>query len=326
MPRELKDVEVQYISLVNKGANKQKLMLYKSDDYQPEEEKVVVAEPVQKSNATLLEKVMSAVKGVLIKEDDKPSFRVTMERQKAWNSLWDSYNVMRDVMYDILWWTNSETPKADIEKELDEFKKYILETLGTVGIEKSAELVKADKEKSIKVQKTESPVNAKLLKEFEQGISKLNNVFSEIKSGDVIKEEDEMKAEDIQKAMEQVLAPLTEGIESLKSDLGKVSEKVGVLEKGTEDAVQKAEDATKTAGEVTGQVEKTAEEVIKSALGPIAETLSGISETVKSVSERVEKLESVRKSSSVSGDEPAGGKEVKKTAGVFDSAFGFSGK
>jgi methyl-accepting chemotaxis protein len=324
MPRELKDVEVQYISLVNKGANKQKLMLYKSADYQPEDAKV--EEPVQKSNATLLEKVMSAVKGVLIKEDDKPSFRVSMERQKAWDSLWDSYNVMRDVMYDILWWSNSDTPKADIEKELDEFKKYILETLGTVGIEKSAELAKADKEKAIKVQKTESPVNAKLLKELEQGISKLNNVFSEIKSGDVIKEEDEMKAEDIQKAMEQVLAPFAQSIESLKSDVSKVSEKVGALEKGTEDAVQKAEDATKTAGEVTDKVEKTAEEIIKSALEPISTTLGEISEAVKGVSGRVEKLESVRKSSSVSGDEPAGGKEVTKSAGVFDNAFGFRGK
>ena len=325
MPRELKDVEVQYISLVNKGANKQKLMLYKSADYQPEEEKVV--EPVAKGNETILEKVMNAVKGVLVKEDSKPSFKASMEKQQAWNSLWDSFYVMRDVLADILWWSDTETPKADIEKELDEFKKFILDTLGTVGVQKSAELMKADKEKATKVLKMDKPVSAKLVKEFEQSMNKLNNIFSEIKSGNIVKEEeDEMKAEDIQKAMEQVLAPLTQGIETLKSDLGEVSEKVDALEKGTEDAVQKAEDANKTAGQATEKVEKTAEEVIKSALEPISESLASISETVKGVSARVEKLENLRKSSSVNGDGSNDGEQVKKSAGVFDNAFSFNGR
>jgi archaellum component FlaC len=311
MPRELQDVQVNYISLVSKGANKQNLMLYKSADYKPDGDK----QEVEKSDEGFVTKIVKGVMSLL--KSSSPSFSASMEKAQAWNSIWDAFYVMQDVIFDIMW-SDSDTKKADIATELDAFTKFVVDCIDQYGIKKSADLIKSDKEKHLSLLKSQTGMSPKLLKKFEDSLTSLTQAVGDLKSNTSVEkgEVEDMNAEDIAKAIGKSLEPITEAVSTLKSEVTAIGNKVGALEKGN------TENPAPAATETT--VEKTADELIKEALAPLTETINAIKAEVSGVSNKVQAIENLRKSASASAEDPVVKSEVKKSEEVsFSGAFGF---
>lgn len=242
MPR-MKDLDIDFISLVNKGANKQTVKIYKSDD------KPLSSDDEEfRGFFNVLKSFFTKEK----KEDIKKSTYVTDFNQLVGEKVVEErIREARWALMDALENTLLEPTIIDkaghIATQIDAFKDYVLNTVNTVGIQKSIEQIK------------------------------------EIKKS---KEEEEMKAEDIKKMLDDALAPIKEELKILKGDEG-----------------------TKGQEETT---EPTQEEIIAKA----------IEEATASLKEEITELKKSRKAPQSLDHMGAEGKEIKKSyIGAFESMF-----
>ena len=174
MPR-MKDLDIDFISLVNKGANKQTVKIYKADE-----------EPVN-SDDEEFRGFFNVLKSFFTKdkkEDIKKSTYVTDFNQLVGEAVIEErIREARWALMDSLENTLLEptiTDKAGyMAIQIDAFKNYVLNTVNTVGIQKSLEQIK------------------------------------EIRKS---KEEEEMKAEDIKKMLDEALSPIKKELEELKGE------------------------------------------------------------------------------------------------------------
>lgn len=174
MPR-MKDLDIDFISLVNKGANKQTVKIYKADE-----------EPVN-SDDEEFRGFFNVLKSFFTKdkkEDIKKSTYVTDFNQLVGEAVIEErIREARWALMDSLENTLLEptiTDKAGhMAIQIDAFKNYVLNTVSTVGIQKSLEQIK------------------------------------EIRKS---KEEEEMKAEDIKKMLDEALSPIKKELEELKGE------------------------------------------------------------------------------------------------------------
>ncbi len=174
MPR-MKDLDIDFISLVNKGANKQTVKIYKADE-----------EPIN-SDDEEFRGFFNVLKSFFTKdkkEDIKKSTYVTDFNQLVGEAVIEErIREARWALMDSLENTLLEptiTDKAGhMAIQIDAFKNYVLNTVNTVGIQKSLEQIK------------------------------------EIRKS---KEEEEMKAEDIKKMLDEALSPIKKELEELKGE------------------------------------------------------------------------------------------------------------
>ena len=172
MPR-MKDLDIDFISLVNKGANKQTVKIYKSVD-----------EPVNDEEFRGFFNVMKSFFAKEKKEEVKKSTYVTDFNQLIGEKVVEErIREARWALMDSLENTLLEPTITDkvghIATQIDAFKVYVLNTVNTVGIQKSIEQIK------------------------------------EIKKS---KEEEEVKVEDIKKMLDDALAPIKEELKVLKGE------------------------------------------------------------------------------------------------------------
>lgn len=175
MPR-MKNLDIDFISLVNKGANKQTVKIYKSDK-----------EPVD-SNEEEFRGFLNVFKNFFAKEkqqikkseyitDFNTLVGETLIGDRIREARWALMDSLENTLLD-----STITDKAThMSNQIDAFKEYVLNTVNTVGIQKSLEQIR------------------------------------EIKKS---KENEDMKPEDIKKMLDEALNPIRDEIKVLKGDEG----------------------------------------------------------------------------------------------------------
>lgn len=223
MPR-MKDIDIDFISLVNKGANKQTVKIYKSDK-----------EPVN-SNEEEFRGFFNVIKSFFNKDKQqvKKSEYITdfntlvgeaVMEQRIRDARWALMDSLENTLLD-----STVTDKAThMANQIDAFKAYIINTVNTVGIQKSLEQMQ------------------------------------EIKKS---KEDEEMKAEDIKKMLDDALNPIRDEIKVLKGEEEPPTGDEGIEGEGAEKEPTQEEIIAKAIKEVTGPLMDEIAELKKSRRAP----------------------------------------------------------
>lgn len=173
MPR-MKDLDIDFISLVNKGANKQTVKIYKAD-----EEPVNSADEEFRGFFNVLKSFFTKDKQPLKKSEYITDFNTlvgeAVMEQRIRDARWALMDSLENTLLD-----STITDKANhMSTQIDAFKAYIINTVSTVGIQKSLEQIQ------------------------------------EIKKS---KEDEDMKPEDIKKMLDEALSPIKKELEELKGE------------------------------------------------------------------------------------------------------------
>lgn len=246
---QMKKIDIDFISLVNKGANKQTVKIYKADKkpVDSEDEEFRGFFNVMKSFFTKDKKEKIAKEAPTKPTDFNQVIGLVETEERIRQARWTLMDVLENILD-----SAAITDKASaMSTEIDKFKTYVVGTVNAVGIAKALEEVRS-------------------IKKYES-------------------EDEDMKAEEIKKMLDDALAPIKDELKVLK---------------GEEEALEDEK------GEET-QPEQTQEEVIAKAIKEVTETL---------MNEITELKKSRRAPQSL--DTGAEGKEVKKSyIGAFEGMF-----
>lgn len=173
MPR-MKDLDIDFISLVNKGANKQTVKIYKAD-----EEPVNSDDEEFRGFFNVLKSFFTKDKQQLKKSEYITDFNTLVGEAVMEQRIRDARWALMDSLENTLLEPTIADKAGHMAIQIDAFKNYVLNTVNTVGIQKSLEQIK------------------------------------EIRKS---KEDEDMKPEDIKKMLDEALSPIKKELEDLKGE------------------------------------------------------------------------------------------------------------
>lgn len=210
----MKDVDVDFISLVSKGANKQKIQIYKADE-----------EPDTPSNEDIEEVTgfFNVLKSFFTKEETKEEVKVKgfnerITTREVMDNIWRVNDTLVSVMRDVLAGPVKDK-EAAISTAIDEHGTYLKTKLkGVNSIQKSdflndeggVEDMKREDLQEI-VKEAMAPINEKI-----EAIEKELNP----EAPEVDEKGEGVTKEDIAKAVAEALTPLSERIDKIESHKG----------------------------------------------------------------------------------------------------------
>lgn len=223
MPR-MKNIDIDFISLVNKGANKQTVKIYKAD-----EEPVDSNEEEFRGFFNVLKSFFTKDKQTVKKSEYITDFNTLVGEavleQRIRDARWALMDSLENTLSD-----STITDKASyMSTQIDAFKNYIINTVNTVGIQKSLEQIK------------------------------------EIKKS---KEDEDMKPEDIKKMLDEALNPIREEIKVLKGEEDPPAGDEGIEGEGTKTEPTQEELIAKAIDEATKPLMNEITELKKSRRAP----------------------------------------------------------
>jgi len=307
IPGEMSDMDIDMISLVRKGANGQKIQIYKSDDSdetEGDEEAQGLLEVLKfYFNKGKVQKADEAAKPAA--KIPKKTFSSMMAVNDITENMWRANDTLRSVMRDIINNEEITDKKAALLQAVDEYSAYMKDKVNVSTIAKSAAFFDVPESVIEKAGKKVSSKNLTALRDAQKALSAVieeaegpknpeddpdeekNKEGNEKPGGE--KEDGEVKKEELTNVMK----------EALEDILKPIAERLDKIEKSDTDVTEEEEAA-----------EGNIAEVVKSA----------ISEAVKPINERLEKIEKSRAlPRSKEGDEP---NQVQKSeAGIYDGFF-----
>lgn len=223
MPR-MKDIDIDFISLVNKGANKQTVKIYKAG-----EEPVDSNEEEFRGFFNVLKSFFTKDKQAVKKSEYITDFNTLVGEavleQRIRDARWALMDSLENTLSD-----STITDKASyMSTQIDAFKNYIINTVNTVGIQKSLEQIK------------------------------------EIKKS---KEDEDMKPEDIKKMLDEALNPIRDEIKVLKGEEESPAGDEGTEGEGTKTEPTQEELIAKAIDEATKPLMNEITELKKSRRAP----------------------------------------------------------
>ena len=300
VPGEMSDMDISMISLVRKGANKQKIQIYKEDECEDSEDSE--ADEVK----GLIGVLKSYFSGKVQKADEaakkpKKTFAGMMAVNDITENMWRANDTLRSVMRDIINNEEVSDKKAALLQAVDEYSAYMKSKVNTAAIAKGDSFFDVPE---TEIQKAGKKVSGKNLEALKAAQRALSAVISEAepepepsekdKDNHGEKEAEEVKKEELtevmKQAMEAALKPINDRLDKIeKEDSASEQEE-------TEEGEDKTEDIT---------------EIIKSVIG----------EALSPLESRLEKVEKSRgMARSLEGEEKAGRIE-KEAEDVFDGYF-----
>lgn len=298
VPGEMSDMDISMISLVRKGANRQKIQIYKEDVCEEQED------PEADEVKGLLGVLKSYFAGKVQKAEEtakkpKKTFAGMMAVNDITENMWRANDTLRNVMRDII--NNEEVAdkKAALLQAVDEYSAYMKSKVNTAAIAKGDSFFDVPE---AEIQKAGKKVSGKNLEALKAAQRALSAVISEAepeseppeKDNNGEKEAEEVKKEELteimKQAMEAALKPINDRLDKIeKEDADGEQEETG-------DAVEGTEAIT---------------EIIKSVIG----------EALSPLENRLEKVEKSRgMARSLEGEEKTG-KIEKEADDVFDGYF-----
>lgn len=276
---ELKNVDVQWVSLVSRGANQKTFEIFKSADYEPGEE---VSQMDDKKELSKNEKgLVSTLKkwmvdnGFLGEKEEVEKGVSPISYQVNYSQAVEEVNVregmeriefmfelLRDTIWNIFYLDEDvENPTEAVREAVQEFSEHIVEIINNepAQVQKWAQEVKKQKEEG---GINEMAVEQKL-EELTKGINGMTEMLSGLsdrveeleKQEDV--EETEEEVEKSEEETEEVEDEVVKSIESLTDNVSKAIDKLESLEERVE-TVEKARDISHDPGD---DVEKSEEEI-----------------------------------------------------------------
>lgn len=211
----MKDVDVDFISLVSKGANKQKIQIYKADE-----------EPENLNNEDIEDVTgfFNVLKSFFTKEETKEEVKVKgfnerITTREVMDNIWRVNDTLVSVMRDVLAGPVKDKETA-ISAAIDEHGAYLKTKLkGINGIKKTdflndeggtEDMKKEDLQEIIK--EVINPINEKT-EAIEKELNPEEPQKTETKEEGITKE-------DIAKAVKEALSPLSERIEKIENHKG----------------------------------------------------------------------------------------------------------
>lgn len=294
IPGEMSDLDINMISLVQKGANKQKIQIYKEDDAGDEQEQ----ETEEKGLFHLLKSYFS--KDTIEKADTpKKTFAGMMAVNDITENMWRANDTLRSVMRDIINNEEIKDKKVALLQAIDEYCSYMKEKINVSKIAKGDRFFDIPEVEIEKAGKKVSSKNLEALKEAHKALAGvIGDAEPDMESdggSNVNKEDIEVKKEDLAEVMKQTMA------DALKP----INDRLDKIEKA--ENVEIEQDNKESAGE-NGQEDIT--EILKSVVG----------EALKPIESRLEKVEKSRGlPRSLEGDEEQ--KRIEKETDVFDGLF-----
>lgn len=314
-PGEMRDVDVQFVSLVTKAANKKRFTLFKSADYEEDE---TASEEEAKQAVGFLQHVKKFFMGgdeehqEIAKADattavaEPATFGAVIAQEEARSQMWRIFDAISTVFWNIFRSQSSNKRKL-LETSLDEFKAKVLENFDKLT---QVKVAKGEEGEEYDIEKAGAKISATRLKALEEAHAYLTKVITEAK-GDgaaatgteaaVTKQDEEeidMKKEELQAIMKSAVE---EAVKPLQERLDKI-------EKGDEG---EGDPAAAAAGDDSQELTAASvAEIVKSAVG----------EATKDLGERLTRVEKARGLSNQPDDEGEGQqRQVQKSA---DSEWG----
>ncbi len=298
IPGEMSDMDINMISFVRKGANKQKIQIYKEDETEEQEE---LAEDEVKGLFGVLKsyftgKVQKAEEAT---KKSKKTFAGMMAVNDITENMWRANDTLRSVMRDII--NNEEVvdKKAALLQAVDEYATYMKNKVNTAAIAKGdsffdvpeIEIQKAGKKvssKNLEALKAAQRALAIVIREAEPEASKKEN-----DNNDEEKEAEEVKKEELTEIMKQ----------AMETALKPINDRLDKIEK--EDVTNEQEES------IEGVEDENIAEIIKSVM---KEALNPLESRLK----KVEKSRGMAKSLEGEGTE---GKIEKEANDTFEGYF-----
>ncbi len=289
VPGEMSDMDISMISLVRKGANKQKIQIYKEDECEDQE--------VDEAKG-LLSVLKSYFIGKAQKADEevkkpKKTFAGMMAVNDITENMWRANDTLRSVMRDII--NNEEVAdkKAALLQAIDEYSAYMKSKVNTASIAKGDSFFDVPEMEIQKAGKKVSNKNLEALKAAQKALAAvISEAEPETKLGEKEpskgeKEEEEVKKEELteimKQTMEDALKPINDRLDKIeKADSGREQEEV------------------KEEAEETENVTEIIKSIITKALCPLEDRLEKVEksrgiarslETEKTTGKKIEKDE-----------------------------------
>lgn len=227
VPGEMEDIDVDYISLVKKGANKQEIAIYKEDSDQSEEEK----EPVEKS---FFEHMKAFFSKQDIEKAEKqvpvPSFASKMATEDVMNNLYRASDTFNGTIREIAR-SDIKDKQAAYANTIDEFSSYMKTKLSTKSIAKS--------DAFFDLQKEEEELNTEELQEIIKSTveevvkplkEKIETIEKEEQPEEVSKSEKEkMDAEEMAASIKDIVKEAVGGtLEDMEKRLSGIEKSRGI--------------------------------------------------------------------------------------------------
>lgn len=234
MPR-MTDVDVDYISLVKKGANRQKIQIYKAEDFKPE-----TSDNEQIKEVTGFFNAIKSffIGGEVRKADNKlfEGFKERMTTHEVMDNIWRVNDILVSVMKDIL---NSdiEDKEEALNTAIDEHGAYLKAKMkGINSIKKTEKFFRKERGGNEKMKKEELiEIINESLNPIKERIDILEKKLNQEGDESIEKETEYITKEDIAKAIKEAIVPLNERIEKIENFKGisKQIDDVGPINKST---------------------------------------------------------------------------------------------
>lgn len=176
VPGEMSDIDVDFLSLVRKGANKQTIQIYKADESENAPEQPTESDKELKGFFSVLKNFFHGEDVEKAEAAKKiPSFANRMAVVDIMENMYQVNDALRGTLRDIIGDDGIKDKKAAMTGAIDEFAAYMKEKISTSPIAKSA------------------------------------NFYNEPKGAD-----EEMNLDDIKKAVAEAVKPISEKVEALE--------------------------------------------------------------------------------------------------------------
>ena len=214
MPR-MKDLDISFISLVNKGANKQTVKIYKSND------KPLNNDDEFRGFFNVLKSFFNKEKKEenIIKSTYVTDFNILVGEKMIEERIREARWALMDTLENILLEPTIIDKGSYMATQIDSFKTYILNTINTVGVQKSIEQIqqiKKDKEnKDMKEEDITKLVNDALTP-LKEEIQILKGIDKSQEENDSTDNNNITQDEMIKKAIQEALNPIKDELIELK--------------------------------------------------------------------------------------------------------------
>lgn len=297
VPGEMTDMDIDMISLVHKGANKQKIQIYKEDKTEDENK------DTEDEAQGLLDVLKSYFSGkskkadteeAAVKKVPKKTFASMMAVNDISENMWRANDTLRSVMRDIINNEDVADKKVALIQAVDEYSDYIKNKVNVSTIAKEDSFFDVPEVEIEKAGKKVSNKNLVALKEAQRALAiVISEAEPEGDSGEERnKEENEVKKEEMAEvmklAMEDVLKPINDRL----------------------DEIEKVDGTEKDSGESESKDQEDIKDILKSV----------VNEALKPIESRLKQVEKSRGlAQSLEGDEKK--TNVEKSDDTFDGYF-----
>lgn len=273
IPGELRNVDVQMVSLVHKGANRRQFKIFKSANL-PEEEPVLEPDAEQQQYRGLFQVLKEFFTGTRKAEaTPAPSFAQAMAAIETEDALWRAFSTLREICFNILS-SDAEDKPARINQVVEEFRAYLLGKISQIGFAKAAEQL------SVRLEKAGRKISAARLKALKDAHSILAQIIAEA-------EADNQDGEGTQVTKEELAKMVAEAVNEATKPISERLEKLEKQADGKPETGQEKDDLQEVIKAVVAEAVKPLEDRLE-----VVEKARGISNRVPEEKDKVEKSES----------------------------------